>query len=323
MNSSFANYYQRSNSVSKNIQAFISLVGITCNILSILVFEQKKLKKFSYSIYWKTMSIFDSLILLNIIRHWIRDFLEVDIDLISPSFCRLSTYLSYVAGAISMCLESLIIFDRFFIIVYPNRFKIIKERRFQITAISLSIVYCLLINVNLPLNYRLDESTGINGTLICHVPIKVIKLQMLVVLLHVLISNVIINPILDIKIIYRIISTRGNVNKRLNRLTSSDWQFAVSAIGLNMNSLFFKLVFLLCNLLPIFFKLGNEQIEMIFSIGLCVMLIERVDIFFINMIVNSTFREEFLSMFGFKVNNGSSSANSRQDVPLNVELLKK
>lgn len=323
MNSSFASYYQRSNSVSKNIQALISLVGITCNILSILVFERQKLKKFSYSIYWKTMSIFDSLILLNIIRYWIRDFLEVDIDLISPFFCRFSIYLSYVAGATSMCLESLIIFDRFFIIVYPNRFKIIKERRFQITAISLSIVYCLLINVNLPLKYRLDESTGSNGTLTsCHVPIKVIKLQMLVVLLHVLISNVIINPILDIKIIYRIISTRGNVNKRLNRLTSSDWQFAVSAIGLNMNSLFFKLVFLSCNLLPIFVKLGNEQIEMIFSIGLCVMLIERVDIFFINMIVNSTFREEFLSMFGLKVNNGSS-ANSRQDVPLTVELLKR
>ena len=320
MNSSFANYYHRSNSVSKNIQALISLVGITCNILSILVFERQKLKKFSYSIYWKTMSIFDSLILLNIIRHWIRDFLEVDIDLISPSFCRFSVYLSYVAGAISMCLESLIIFDRFFIIVHPNRFKIIKQRRFQITAISLSIVYCLLINVNLPLNYRLDES--IDGTLTCHVAIRVIKLQMLVVLLHVLISNVIINPILDIKIIYRIISTRGNVNKRLNRLTSSDWQFAVSAIGLNMNSLFFKLVFMLCNLLPIFFKLGNSQIEMIFSIGLCVMLIERVDIFFINMIVNSTFRQEFLSMFGIKVNNGSS-ANSRQDVPLNVELLKR
>lgn len=319
MNSSFANYYHRSNSVSKNIQALISLVGITCNILSILVFERQKLKKFSYSIYWKTMSIFDSLILLNIIRHWIRDFLEVDIDLISPSFCRFSVYLSYVAGAISMCLESLIIFDRFFIIVYPHRFKIIKQRRFQITAISLSIVYCFLINVNLPLNYRLDESTG---TLTCHVPLRVIKLQMLVVLLHVLVSNVIINPILDIKIIYRIISTRGNVNKRLNRLSSSDWQFAVSAIGLNMNSLFFKLVFMLCNLLPIFFKLENEQIEMNFSIGLCVMLIERVDIFFINMIVNSTFREEFLSMFGIKVNNGSS-ANSRQDVPLNVELLKR
>lgn len=193
------------NSVIKSIESLIALIGIVSNTLAIIVFERKQLKKCSYSIYWKTRACFDIWLLLHTFRHWSRHFLNFDIDIVSPVFCRFNEYQPYVAGGTSLCLESLITLDRYFTIVCPNRLKIVKQRRFQIAAISLIFVYNLLLPIRFPLNYRLDE---INGTVICHVRRQVIEFNWIVYLANVVIVNIIINPILDLKIIYHIVSKK-------------------------------------------------------------------------------------------------------------------
>ena len=308
-NSSNTDYYSLGNSVSKNIHAFVGLIGIICNIISICVFERKQLKRYSYSIYWKTIAVFDSLILLYAFRYWVSYFLKFDIDVISQFFCRFNKYQSMVAGMISMWLECLITIDRFFTIVYPNRFKIVKKRYFQITVISLIIVYSLAVNITYPLNYRLEQ---VNGTLICHVPFNAMRLHWIIGLVNILLVTIFINPFLDLRIICHIFSTRSNLGP--NRFTSIDRKFALSAIVLNVNSLLFKLGFVLGNLISMYLNLSRELTEMIFSICLNVTLIEKSDIFFVNMIANSIFRQEFLLMIGLGKRDNSSRLES-------VELL--
>ena len=290
-----ANFYELGNSLSKHVQALIGLVGIITNTLAIFVFEQKKLKKHSYSIYWKLKACSDSLLLLHTFRHWARYFLNVDIDLISPLFCRFNEYQPYVAANISLWLETLITFDRFVTIVNPNRLQLVKHRPFQIATISLIVLYSFLLPINLPLNFRLIE---VNGTLICDVPRRVLGLNWLLSLFNIIFVNIFINPILDIKIVYHIVSSRGNV-RRLNRSAIIDRQFTLSAIGVNIVSLVSKLPFVIGNLISVYYlSLSSEQTEMLFTICLSVFMIEKIDVFFINVIVNSIFRREFLSMIG-------------------------
>ena len=292
----YSDDYKIVNTVFKFIQAPIGLIGIVCNILAILVFQRKQLKKYSYSFYWKCLACLEILILLHTFRHWTRHFLNFDIDLISPFFCRFNEYQPFVAGTAAICVESLITLDRFFTIIHGKRFKIVKQRSFRFVSISVIIIYSLLLNIGLPINYRLDQ---ISGIWICHVPVETFKQISTFLLINVLVFNLFINSFLDLSIIYHIVSTRKNI-KLLNRSTIIERQFAISAITINITSLLIKLPFFIGNFLSIYFKLDPERIELVFTISMTILLLDKIDMFIINMTVNSLFRIEFLSMMGLK-----------------------
>lgn len=291
-NSSYVNYHERGNLMSKNIQALIGLIGIILNITAICVFERKQLKKCSYSVYWKAIACFDSFVLLHTFRHWARHFLDADIDLISSLFCRFNEYQPYVAGTISLWFETVITLDRYFTIVHSNRFASTKKRPFQIAVISLIIAYSLLVCMSYPLNYRLYR---VDDVWKCQAPIDSLKLQSIINIANVLIVNLVINPILDLKIISHIVRTRPNV--RNVRFKAIDRKFTFSAILLNVNSLVLKLTFVIGHLFSIYLNLDYETV---FSVCFSTAIIEKADVFIINVLVNSIFRQEFLSMIGFK-----------------------
>ena len=301
-NNSYVDNSEIGGSLVKSIQSAIALIGIILNTLAICVFQRKELKKHSYSIYWKTKALIESLVLLHIFRVFAKHFLNADLNLISPIFCRLVNYFGYVTFGISLWLECIITFDRFFIIVYPNRFGFMRKRSFQMTAILFVVVYSLVIYSTYPFNTRLDKVVDlINGTSSskkCHVSVNIVKSMWIISLVNTFIVNIVVNPVLDLIIISRIISTRRNA-RHLNRWTINDRKFAVSAIGLNINSLILKFPFFLVNLLAKKFAFNIEQTEMVYSITLCISLIDKVDVLLLNLLVNSIFRREFLSMVGF------------------------
>ena len=301
--------YEGVNTAFKFIQAPIGLIGIVWNIFAILVFRRKQLKKFSYSFYWKCLAIFENLVLLHTFRHWARHFLNFDIDLISPFFCRFNEYQPFVFGTAAICVESLITLDRFFTIIYGKRFNIRKLRSIRFVSISLIIIYSLLLNISLPLNFRLDEVSGSNGTWICHISVDIFKQISTFALIDVLVFNLLINSFLDFSIIYHIISARKK-NRMINRSSIIERQFAISAITINITSLLFKLPFFVGNFLGAYFNLAPEQVEFIFQISVTISLFNLSDMLFIHLIVNSTFRREFRSMLGLKNRSSHNSAIS-------------
>ena len=303
MNNSSASYYEKGNAVFKNILALIGIIGIVFNILAICVFQRKKLKKNSYSFYWKVKALIESFILLQTFQIWARFFFKADIKLISPFFCYFNDYLAYVASLVTMWLDAIITLDRFLTLVYSNRFTIIKKRSFQIVILLIVFAYCLLININMSLNFRLE--IGKNGTLICHTSIETLKKSWVIFLLNTLIVNLLFNPILDMILIKHVIKTRINA-RRLSRITFVDRKFAISSICLNINCLLLKLPFVINNLLSAYLKLKKEQTEFTYQICLCLTMFEKCDIFLVNILVNSIFRQEFYSMFGFKIANNSN-----------------
>ena len=218
-----------------------------------------------------------------------------------------------------MWLEFIITFDRFFTIVYPKRFVFIKKRCFQITTILATIVFCFLVNISLPLGTRLDEVIEANVTSKrCHVSFETLRAMQNISLISTIAVNIVVNPILNVIVIRHIKSSRPNV-RRLSRWTLNDRKFAISAIGINIKSLLWNIPFftaiLLSNLLDI-------ELKTIYWISVNISFIGKSDILFLNLLANSVFRSEFLSMIGFyewksnrerRTNDANKNSDKRQE----------
>ena len=301
MNQTYINYYEIGMSDRNYMLLIIGLTGVICNLLSICVFNRKQLKQHSYSFYWRTKAVFDIILLINAFRVWAKYSLNIDPNLISPLFCRFNDYLIYVFNGTTSLFESLITFDRFVIIVWSNKHRLnkqMKNRSVQIGLILALIAYSLLTNISIPLSNRFIKEP----ITYCFIPVDGIKIAWIFALTNALVLNLIVNPILDVLIISHIISSRP-----LNRLSSTilDRKFAISAICLNLTSLVLRLTFYLTNLVSLFLKLPREKTSIIFSFSVYVTLIDKIDIFFINVLVNSVFRQEFLSLIGCYKNSNS------------------
>ena len=292
------NYYTKKNAYLKDIHSIIGLIGIIFNILSICVFSRNQLIKHSYSIYWKTKACFDIVILLYSLHPWVEYFIGFDLKLITPFFCRFIEYHIYVAAGISLWLECLIALDRVFNIVYSNRFKFTKQKPFQIVIFIFIVVYNVLLHIQIPLNFELIL---LNRTWICYISIEILKINWIIGIYHVLAVNLLVIPLLDLRIMWHIVRTRGHVRRQANT-AMIDRKFAIRAFWINTTNMILRLPFLIAVLLLMFIDSfrNNRKIDTFYSISLCFALLDHINIFFVNISVNSLFRREFVSMIRLK-----------------------
>lgn len=159
------NFYEKVNYIVQNIQTLAAILGIIGSALNILVFwRSSRLRRVSYSTYFIAMSFADIIMMAHTFRHWSRIVLGFDLDLLGPFFCSFNEYQPIVAGYTSIWLLTVIALDRMVSIVYPNKHAVFKKRWFQFALISLVVVYCSLIHIKLPLNFRLIKLDQINHT---------------------------------------------------------------------------------------------------------------------------------------------------------------
>ena len=287
--------YKKLNMVCVTIQAFLALSGIITNIIVILVFKRKPLKRYSYSFYWRVMACSDIFILLHSFRHWFNHVLGVDFSLISTFFCKINDLQPFVASYVSLWLLALISFDRLLVIVYPNRIKSLKKRWFQIIMVLIVITYSFLISIQLPLNYRLETR---NETVVCYLPVEVLNTSSYIALIQIVLVNVVINNVLHLRVIYFIYTTRRRNLILSNRSRSSmrDRKIVFSTIGLNLSSCVYKMAFTVGMYIASSYEFSEDQFQLIYSISVTISIIDNCDLFIINLLFNPMFFTEFFKM---------------------------
>lgn len=296
------NIYQKLNFIFLSIQAFLGLFGITSNILAILVLKRKTINKYPYALYWRIMACSDILILLHTFRHWASFVLDFDLSRLSIFFCKINDYQPFFASCFSTWLLALISFDRLAVVVYPNRFKIFKKRWFQITLVLILMTYSLLINIQLPLFYRLEvRNDTINSsipTYICHLPIDVLNISSFIALFQIILVNVLINNALLLKIAHFIYFSRGSNNSFVIPMRSfiRNRKVVFSAIWLNISSCLYKMGAVFGMFIATTYAIDSDQFQLIHTISVTISIIDNCDLFLINMFFNSMFYEEFLKM---------------------------
>ena len=244
------NTYLQISYILQNIQLIVSAIGIIGNILVFIVYYRPDLNKHSYSFYCRAMAISDIGLLICYIKTWALYILDANLDTVSPFFCSISQYLPNFFGGLSITMLTLIASDRMITIVYSNRFAFIKKCWFQWLTVLICIVYNLSVNLLTPLNnYIMDIGQSISSSQsikICILDANLVVTQMWIILGNFLLFNIIINNVLNIKMILFIVSSRRRVSRNLGNMRNSaarDRKFAITSIGLNLACMVLKLPF--------------------------------------------------------------------------------
>lgn len=297
-------YYLQINFIVQNIQGLIALVGIVANLLTIFVFSQNTLTKYSYAFFARTMALNDIIILLHALRRWFRYVLGLDVRLNSPFFCATCRYHAYLAGYTSLWLLVLISFDRFHSIVYYNRYKIFTSRLFQFAMVIVIVIYSSLINLWFPLSYTLEQ-IQINETnsskLVCHLPMDVSETTAWLLLINIFLVNIVINNIMNVKILHFMFTSRKKW-QRAHCCSRSvrDRKFAFNSIVHNLTSFVSKLPMVLGALISAYFAHGPQQTELVYTFSVTIVILNHSASFFVNMLANSIFYKEFLKILTIK-----------------------
>lgn len=308
LNDEFDKIIQQTLKVSFN---FIFVFGLIGNWLAFFVFSVKKFQSTIFSTYFRFLCLFDSLFLATAQISNILASFNIDLYNISSISCKIIMYLTYCEAAISIWTMAIISLDRMFSIVFPSRFQFRKKSVYQIIIIIGMLFYNLLywspILFIYNINYNQNET---NKTIDVNDQRKECKSS--TNLLHYIdLVNTTIVPFF-IMILSTLITLREVFRSRkkssLNTCTKTrDIKFAITSISLNVLFLTFNLPTTLYNFFRFSLVAYNliQLDSIISSIINFVFNLNYATLFYVNLIVNSLFRKEFLNMisqFKAKIN---------------------
>ena len=312
----YMNYYQKLTFIFQNIQLVIAIIGIIGGILNICVFSRKALKSFSFSFYMKAMSCCDIITLIHSIRYWIAFVFGLNLDTVSTFLCKIGIYQPYVAICVALWLINVISLDRLAIVVYPNnqKFQTFKKKWFKVTILLILIVCSLLLNILQPLKNEII-SIPYSTVQICIMPPDSTVITSYIILGNTIVSVIIVNVVLNYKIIVYVFQTRKKTSANMNSFVRTstavkDRRFVINAVAINSSCFIFKTGFMICMFVITYWSINGELVQLLFTIGFTLSNIDNSLTFFINLIVNPTFYAEFISMIGLRKQQAISSVKT-------------
>ena len=126
---------------------FSIILGAFGNLLNFIIFTSSasRMRKHSMSIYFRTIAIFDTIMLVETSLYFVHEMFNYDIAQLNGFFCKTSMYFLYSTGAISPWLMVIVSVDRFLSIRFGRRFSLIFKTSFKISIICGIVVYCYLL----------------------------------------------------------------------------------------------------------------------------------------------------------------------------------
>jgi hypothetical protein len=291
----------------------VLITGITGNVIGFIVCSQKKLGKTVFATYFRFLIFIDTCTLI-CSPLWFLNTEEFDfnLSLISNDFCKLSKIIQYMP-ATSCWIMVVISLNRLIIINFPTRFIFHKKRWFQIVVcfgllIKDFLIYSQLYFQQVVYEYVYADSGEMNeatneavhsliGCLITDIKgpqilswIDLLNANVLPFFLVLVCTCLILKHLIQSR---RNVSSCGNQQERIKR----DRKFAFNAIGINIIFVLFTLPQAIFSLYANYFidsSLQNYFVTIHFFLVLY--LANFGSSFYINVWVNSIFRDEFKAL---------------------------
>jgi hypothetical protein len=308
----FSVNYSQATFLLYNLSVIMATLGIAGNIITFLVFLRSRFEKSTFAFYFKIMAITDSFVLLHFFGKWSIHVLGSHLYSNSLIGCKFGYYTRIVFFTISLWILLIISFDRLCsIIIRLHTFTILRKKSFQISLIAIVFIFGLSFPILIPINSKLIQVNIFNNhtnktetQLVCDND-ALIKTPRMISMLNLIIVFFIMNIFSGISI-YILYKSRNKMKRRNNntseKIGDRNRKYAINSIVLN----FFCVV---CKTPPIVFYMTNgyvihdkELFEMIEVISLVVFSLDNASMFFVNMCVNSIFKEQVLLMFKLKNN---------------------
>ncbi len=294
---------------------FITIIGLLSNLIAFVIFSRKKFKNTVFATYFRFLALFDTLSLLLPLNKYLELKLNIHIMDMSNLFCKLRIYLTYSIPPMSGYILVLISLDRWISISMPTKFLFRKKIIFQV-GVTILMLMINLIFYSVTLASHLSRNISINTTNIttyrCYEYKKTVQIMSWLDLFNYSIvpfSLMIVFTSITLRTIFgsrkRIFSIQNNQLHKNNSNSSSrtkDIKFAITSVVLNIIFLVLNIPF--CIFAIVFshvIKFIDSEIDYFFYVfTLFFNYINFGTAFFINFVVNSIFRKEFLLLFRIK-----------------------
>lgn len=187
----------------------------------------------------------------------------------------------------------------------------------------LVVLYSCLTNIQQPLYYELitknvtdnNNTTTISKT--CVLPPDAAIRQAWMVLANLILINIVINNILNVKLLMAVYRSRKRItNSNFVSSTSSrtlsvrDRKFAINSIGLNIKCTILKFSLIIAYFLLDYMPLSADQSQLVFTVCVTIYIIDNATLFFFNLLMNSIFYNEFITMIGLRRNMVNFTTNN-------------
>lgn len=277
-----------------NFSSVITMIfGSIGNCLVYKLYSSVSFKKFSLSIYFRTISIIDSLNMLNIFILYIRHQFGIDLSQSIRLFCTFQTYLTYIPGAISAWLMVFVSVDRFFKIGYPRRLQVIFNKNIQLAIIVTTIVFNYVYYSFITWNSMIVMNNATNES-ICFENVNYSLLNWMDFYNSTVIPFLLM-ILLSLAIIYHVLKSRLKImakNSEGQRIRGRDRKFATGLISLNFMFLMLNLPIVIFNLFTI--DVDSDTLNVLSYFTILLYYLNSAIGFYVQLIMNSLFRTEFL-----------------------------
>ena len=287
--------------ISYYLYPIIAVFGLIFNSIAFVVFSRKRFKSTVFCIYFRVLIIFDCLSQFLPINQFLEMNLDIYIKVMSNFLCKFRYYYNYSIFPVSGWILAIVSIDRFLTISFPKKFPIRTKIWFQILVCVLIIAFNFVYyspNLFFYLEARPRFNNKSNLTVLtykCRNPGIPLNLMDLIQSTLVPFFIMILFTILTVISIFRIRSNTTNKIMNNKSIVSKDVRFAFITITINI-------LFLMLNLpYGIYFNVNNyfdnsDFKELISSLCSILFFLNLLSTFFINILVNSIFRNEFNQM---------------------------
>lgn len=298
----------------------IFIVGTLGNLIALFVFSRKNFQNTIFSTYYRLVTIYDILTLIQIMMDlYIHFQFNINIKIVSDFFCKFIEYYNYIIPSISVWTLSIISVDRFFSIFVPFKFKFRKTKSFQSTICLIIIIYNLIYYYTLfyssleetPITMTMNDSNESNTSdLTLLIECKKYNPNGLIDWMDFFNSTIIPFIIMTIsngfilnKIVQRsrkrsnmMISSSSSADSKLN---TRDMKYALTSIALNAIFFIFNFpitIFLVSKNYITFEEKYESMVDLIEIVVTLLFYLNFAVLFFTSVISNSLFRKEFIEI---------------------------
>ena len=287
----------------------VSLVGTLSNILAFIVFSRKKFENTVFATYFRALLVIDTIGLLYLtIGKFLHFEFNINLRDLNIVLCRITMPIAYSIPSISAYLTAIISFDRWLSIAKPSVLPIRKKIKFQIHVCMIIILVNFIYNGQLFFSYLSFNPLHDPKFKVCLIPnenllstMDFLNATILPFTLMILFTFLTVNAVFVSR--NKIRQAARNEFHARNPLPSSfdlsrkkDIKFAITSIMLNiifllLNGPFTLTYFVFNNFLRRFGQLEFVKFMLLLS------YLNHAGVFFINLAVNTQFKEELLNLY--------------------------
>lgn len=146
------------------------VIGTSTNLLSILVYSKKHMRKTSYSLYLLELAIVDLfVIVIGNTRYAIISYFGIDIRETSLVLCKIHKFLTYFSLQLSSCLLSMLSIDRFFGVVLALKAFTFNKKSLAHRVSIILIIVLIFFNIHILVWYGYRVETDESSLIVCEI----------------------------------------------------------------------------------------------------------------------------------------------------------